>query len=174
VAGESRKGFERVDWKRTRAYGLGLNPLYLSLQGRERAGTVPPQDKAGLLEEIARKLLQVRDPATGRQVVARVYKGAEIYSGPYVASAPDIVVGYQRGYRVSSKSALGEIPPEVFGNNTEKWSGDHAMAAELVPGVLFSNEKVKAPDPALVDLAATILAEFGLPPEVGMRGRPIF
>ncbi len=171
---EGRKGFEQVDWKRTRAYGLGLNPLYLSLQGRERAGIVPPEDKGGLLEEIARKLLQVRDPATGRQVVARVYKGAEIYSGPYVAGAPDIVVGYQRGYRVSSKSALGEIPPEVFGNNTEKWSGDHAMAAELVPGVLFSNKKVKVPDPALIDLAPTILAAFGLPPEAGMKGRAIF
>ena len=166
--------FQNVDWQRTRAYGLGLNALYLNLQGRERMGVVPPHERTTLRDEIALRLLKIRDPATRRHVVSRVYKSSEVYSGPYVESAPDLIVGYNRGYRASSKTALGKIPGELFGDNREKWSGDHAMAAELVPGVLFSNKKVKVPDPTLPDLTVTILAEFGIQPEEGMRGRPIF
>jgi predicted AlkP superfamily phosphohydrolase/phosphomutase len=169
-----RSPFQDVDWQRTQAYGLGLNALYLNLQGREPMGSVPPGEKARLLDEIALRLLRVRDPVTHRHAVSRVYKASEVYSGPYVESAPDLIVGYNRGYRASSKTALGEIPAGLFGDNKEKWSGDHAMAAELVPGVLFSNKKVKVPDPALPDLAVTILAEFGIQPAEGMRGRPIF
>jgi len=165
---------QNVDWQRTRAYGLGLNGLYPNLRGRERTGSVPPDQKAGLLDEIARKLLAVRDPVTGRPIVLRVYKASEVYSGPYVESAPDLIVGYNRGYRASGKTALGEIPAGLVGENTEKWSGDHAMAAELVPGVVFSNRKIKVPDPALTDLTVTILSEFGLQAGEGMRGRPIF
>ena len=163
-----------VDWQRTRAYGLGLNALYLNLRGRERTGIVPPDQKAGLLDEIARRLLHVRDPVTGRPIVFRVYKASEVYAGSQVESAPDLIVGYNRGYRASSKTALGEIPEGLVGDNTEKWSGDHAMAAELVPGVVFSNRKIKVPDPALIDLTVTILSEFGLEAGEGMRGRRIF
>jgi len=163
-----------VDWQGTRAYGLGLNGLYLNLRGRERTGIVPPDKKATLLDEIARKLLRVRDPVTGRPVVLRVYKASEVYAGSQVESAPDLIVGYNRGYRASGKTALGEIPKGLVGDNTEKWSGDHAMAAELVPGVVFSNKKIKVPDPALTDLTVTILSEFGLQAGDGMRGRPIF
>lgn len=163
-----------VDWQRTRAYGLGLNALYLNLLGRERTGIVSPDQKAGLLDEIARKLLRVRDPVTRRPIVFRVYKASEAYAGSEVGSAPDLIVGYNRGYRASSKTALGEIPEGLVGDNTEKWSGDHAMAAELVPGVVFSNRKIKVLDPALTDLTVTILSEFGLQAGEGMRGRRIF
>ena len=31
-----------VDWSRTRAYGLGLNGLYINLAGREERGIVSP------------------------------------------------------------------------------------------------------------------------------------
>lgn len=166
--------FQNADWKQTRAYGVGLNGLYINLYGRERAGSVAARDQEKLEDEIIRKLLEVRDPLTGNQVIARVYKASDVYSGDYVGRAPDLIMGYNRGYRISSKSALGEIQKEALGNNMEKWSGDHAMAAELVPGVLFTNKKIKAANPSLVDLTVTVLAEFGIRPEKGMIGRPIF
>jgi arylsulfatase A-like enzyme len=37
------------------------------------------------------------------------------------------------------------------------------MDARLVPGVLFSNKKISAAQPAIVDVAPTILSLFGLP-----------
>ena len=57
-----------------------------------------------------------------------------VYSGSARALAPDLVVGYARDYRVSWDSVLGKLSDDVFGDNTDKWSGDHSMAAEAVPG----------------------------------------
>jgi len=59
-------------------------------------------------------------------------------------------------------------------DNTEKWSGDHLMEAELVPGILLSNKKIKSKYPALYDIAPTILAEFGIPRQKGMVGKVLF
>ena len=50
----SRRG-SPIDWSQTRAYGLGLNGVYLNLRGRERDGIVDPADKDALLEELREK-----------------------------------------------------------------------------------------------------------------------
>ncbi len=164
-----------VNWGETRAYGLGINGLYINLRGREPGGVVQPgPERDALMNEIARKLQAVRDPKTGEQVIRRVYKTEEIYSGPALREAPDLIVGYNRGYRASWKSVLGKFPRTLFEDNTDKWSGDHAMAADLVPGVLIANRKIKSPDPALVDLAPTILNEFGLSKRDEMVGHNLF
>ena len=61
---DQNQAFANVDWSHTRAYGLGLNGLYLNLKGREREGIVEPGAAAdALLKEIKEKLLAVRDPA---------------------------------------------------------------------------------------------------------------
>jgi predicted AlkP superfamily phosphohydrolase/phosphomutase len=103
-----------------------------------------------------------------------VYKAEEIYSGPARQDAPDLIIGYNRGYRVSWESVLGKFPKTLFEDNADKWSGDHAMAAELVPGVLMANKKITSPDPTLTDLAPTILNEFGLSKKDGMVGSNLF
>jgi predicted AlkP superfamily phosphohydrolase/phosphomutase len=166
---------DAVDWSATRAYGIGLNGLYLNLKTRERDGVVAPGgDAQRLLSEIADKLGAVTDAKTGRRAVQRVYVADTVYSGSARALAPDLVVGYARDYRVSWDSVLGKLSDEVFADNTDKWSGDHSMAAEAVPGVLLSNRKVKAPQPTLADLAPTVLAEFGIAKASGMEGSPVF
>jgi predicted AlkP superfamily phosphohydrolase/phosphomutase len=164
-----------VDWSATRAYGIGLNGLYLNLRGRERDGIVAPGAEAEqLAREIAEKLGAVADPLTGRRAVQRVYRATTVYSGSARALAPDLVIGYARDYRVSWDSVLGKLSDHVFADNTDKWSGDHSMAAEAVPGVLLSNRKVKAAQPSLADLAPTVLAEFGIARASGMEGTSVF
>jgi predicted AlkP superfamily phosphohydrolase/phosphomutase len=171
TASDAEPELEHVNWAKTRAYGLGLYGLYINLQGREAMGTVPPTAAYDdLLDEISRKLLAVRDPATGQPVVARVYKAAEVYSGAHAQEAPDLIVGYHRGYRSSWETVLGQFPPGLIEDNTGKWSGDHSTA-EQVPGVLLSNKPLRVTQPALYDLAPTILAEFGIPIQPGMIGQ---
>ncbi|MGH7804849.1 MAG: alkaline phosphatase family protein [Candidatus Binatia bacterium] len=164
--------FRDVDWSQTKAYAVGLNGLYLNLQGRERYGIVPPPLREKVLAELGEKLLALRDPANGKPVVARAYRREEIYAAPDAALAPDIVVGYASGYRVSDASALGEIPELAIEDNKKKWSGDHCMAADLVPGVLLANREVVAEAPGLVDVAPTVLALFGVEPPKEMLGKP--
>jgi predicted AlkP superfamily phosphohydrolase/phosphomutase len=155
--------FAGTDWSKTKAYGLGLNGLYINQKGREVEGIVQPgADKDNLVREIARKLEEYVDPKTGQKVVLRAYAAKDVYTGPYVEEAPDIVLGFNRGYRISWKSPLGKVPKEILEDNFVKWSGDHMGAAETLAGILAVNRPIRAESPALYDLTATILDVFGI------------
>lgn len=155
--------FGNVDWSRTRAYGLGLNGLYLNVRGREMSGAVAAADRERLMTEIAARLLQTMDPATGLPAITKVYRREQVYTDAgYFDRAPDLVVGYARGVRASDETALGGIPKEVMVDNTTPWSGDHCMDHEAVPGVLLSNKTLRKAAPSLDRVAAAVLAEFGI------------
>jgi predicted AlkP superfamily phosphohydrolase/phosphomutase len=174
VADENQP-FANVDWSHTRAYGLGLNGLYVNQRGREKEGVVQAGTEAdALLKEIREKLLAVRDPQNGLPVITRVDLASEVYQGPYAREGPDALVGYNRGYRAGWKTILGDFPPDVLEDNDNPWSGDHCIDYTLVPGVLLSNRKIPMKTPALTDMAPTILAEFGIPKAKGMIGQPVF
>ncbi|MCK5412137.1 MAG: nucleotide pyrophosphatase, partial [Gemmatimonadetes bacterium] len=145
------------------AYGLGFSGLYLNLRGRERFGSVPPEGRGLLLSEIKRGLLRVTDPKTGKPAITKVYVRDETFQdGEGRADGPDLIVGYAAGVRASDDTSLGVIPRELFVDNTEKWSGDHIMDHEAVPGVLFSSRPLRRPARSLKELRATLLAEFGI------------
>jgi predicted AlkP superfamily phosphohydrolase/phosphomutase len=116
----------------------------------------------------------VKDPENDKQVVLRVYKTKEVYTNADERLVPDAIIGYNRGYRASWETAVGSFPDELIGDNEERWSGDHCMAAEVVPGIIVTNKKIKATSPRLVDMAPTMLAEFGIQALPEMVGKPIF
>jgi len=164
-----------ADWSKTRAYGLGLNGLYLNLSGREKNGIVSAGRQAATLEsEIVSQLEAERDPADGEQVISRVDLASKVYSGPASPYAPDMIVGYNTGFRVGWSSVLGGISAEVLEDNRDPWSGDHCIDYTKVPGVVLSNRKIVDPHPGLTDIAPTILAEFGMPRPTQMQGHDIF
>lgn len=172
---DSTEPLANVDWSQTRAYGIGLNGLYLNLRGRDEYGVVEPGAQAKLLiHEIKEKLLAAKDPQASVSPITRVDVASEVYQGPYSQSGPDMLVGYNRGYRAGWKTILGAFPPEVFEDNLNPWSGDHCMDYTLVPGVLLSNREIAAQTPALTDIAPTILAEFGIRNSEGMMGQSVF
>lgn len=175
AAGRDANLFTSVDWSRTRAYGLGLNGLYLNLRGREQKGIVEPGPEAeALLNELVGKLLGLKDPGTGLAPITRVDKAREVYTGPYLDEAPNLIVGYNRGYRAGWKTVLGQFSWEVLEENLEAWSGDHCIDSRLVPGVLLSNKRISAAAPALTDLAPTVLQEFGIEKPGNMVGVSVF
>ncbi len=173
---EETEFFDNVDWRGTRAYGLGINSLYLNVRGRERMGIVSPGAEAeSLIDELAQRLTGVRDPLTGEQVITRAYRPSEVYTGPYVAVAPDLILGYNRRYRSSWDTILGKYPREEFVDNDDKWSGDHCMAHVFLPGVFLSSKKFEAErNPALYDLAPSILGEFGIAKPGNMVGQSVW
>jgi len=165
---------QMVDWTQTRAYGMGLNGLYLNLAGREREGIVRPDQREMLLAELSQKLLELRDPDTGDAAIKEVYRADEIYSGPNVVNAPDLLIGYHRGYRASWATTLGDMTDEVISDNDSAWSADHCIAASEVPGVIFSNKPILRTDPSLIDLAPTILELFDVEVPMHMKGGSLF
>jgi len=160
--------FARVDWSKTQAYALGLNGLYLNLAGRERLGIVATgASSQALLRKIGDELLAFRDPADGKTVIEAVHAPAR------PDAAPDLIVGYARGYRASWQTALGAAPEALVEDNRDAWIGDHCINAADVPGVLFSNRKVRVDDPRLKDVTVSILGMFGINAAHGMSGRKI-
>lgn len=163
---------EDIDWSRTRAYALGLNALYLNLQGREPHGIVTDEAAAALRQELTQALQRVEDPENGASVVQQVYELQEPQA--LEGLAPDLLVGYARGYRSSGSSAIGHVDREWIADNLSAWSGDHCMAAEAVPGVLLASRPFTAPDPALWDIPVSILEYYGVRPPQGAVGQSIW
>jgi len=167
--------FENVDWSKTVAFALGLNGIYLNLKNREKNGIVDSENEAEKIKkEISEKLVQLRDSKSDQPVVLRVYDSKKIYSGHFTENAPDLVVGYNHGYRTSWQTAMGGAPKRVFEDNLKKWSGDHLIDPKLVPGVLVSNKPINEKSPGIMDLAPTVLAEFGMDLEQNFDGNKIF
>jgi predicted AlkP superfamily phosphohydrolase/phosphomutase len=168
--------FINVDWSRTRAYSLGLGLIFINLQGREKHGIVAPGDEFRKVKaEIREKLVALVDPSNGERVVDNVYDSERIYHGPLTGSAPDLIVGFAEGYRVSWQTALGAVPPGTLVVNDQKWSGDHcSVDAATTSGFLATNLKVTKAEPSIVDVAPTVLQIFGLPVPADFDGRPLF
>jgi|LSQX01.3.fsa_nt_gb hypothetical protein len=149
--------FGAVDWGGTQAYGLGINSLYLNLAGREPEGCVRAEDKRSLQEMLRTRLQAAVDPRTGERPIYRVYRPEEIYTGPMVDKAPDLIIGYSPNYRASWDTVLGKYPREVFLDNLDPWSGDHCIDAAFMAGCLFSNRRFTRDEPALEHLAPAII-----------------
>jgi predicted AlkP superfamily phosphohydrolase/phosphomutase len=163
-----------VDWSQTRAFAIGLTGIFINIKDKYAQGIVAPGDEADRLrEEIAERLAALVDPETGGKAIKRVYQAVKVYRGPYKDRAPDLIVGYERGYRVSWEAAIGRTTREVFHANTKAWSGDHCVDPSVVPGVLFCNRPVQDARPRLVDIAPTVLELFGVAVPEYMDGKPL-
>jgi predicted AlkP superfamily phosphohydrolase/phosphomutase len=163
-----------IDWKKTVAYGIGFNGLYLNRAGREAEGIVEASKAREIEARLKRDLEAISDSETGKRPVAKVYRRDEVYSGDQVANMPELLVGYTPGYRGSSASVLGATGKTIIDLNPWAWSGDHSMARDLVRGTLFSSQKVAKADPSILDLPVTILEFFGIDRPSQMVGRSIF
>jgi predicted AlkP superfamily phosphohydrolase/phosphomutase len=171
---ESDEWFKDVDWETTRAYALGLGGLYINQKGRESRGIVSPGEEAqDLKAELIRKITGLRDLSTGEVAVTEVYDRDKIYFGPYKGNAPDLVIGYNQGYRASWDSVIGKVNSVVFDDNIKAWSGDHCIDPRHVPGVFFFNREINTKTPAIIDIAPTVLTLFGLPVPAHMDGQPL-
>ena len=163
-----------VDWSQTKIYQLGLSGIYINKKGRESQGLVKSDEYKALKREIVEKLEGLRDPDTGEVAITSVYDTKEIMSGPYADGAPDLIIGYNVGYRASWDAAVGKSSEAVLEDNLKSWSGDHCIDYKLVPGVIFTNRKVVADRPGLIDVGPSILDLFGVKIPDFMMGKSIF
>ncbi len=162
-----------VDWSRTSAYAVGIGSVYLNLRGREGEGIVAPEEAPALGSRIAEGLTGLADPATGEVAIRGVTSRSAAYRGPFAAESPDLVVRFAEGYRASWTTAVGGVPEGLFEDNLKRWSGDHIVDPEAVPGVLLMNRPFRTTGARLIDLAPTILAALGVPRGAAMEGETL-
>ena len=171
--GRGRKYLAGIDWSQTKAYAMGLAGVWLNVRGREARGIVDPAEADALREELCRRLGGLKDEETGEVAINRAFNTQRVYRGPYGGEAPDLIIGYNKGYRVCWEAAVGQPTDRLFHDNTKAWSGDHCIDPALVPGILFCNRRIASASPHLTDIGATALELFGVPVPAYMDGKPL-
>lgn len=163
-----------VDWRRTRAYHLGLGGLYINLAGREAHGIVAPGDEyERLRRELAERLEAIVDPTTGEHPVSRVFLREEVYKTFDPQLIPDMIVTTSVGWRLSWQSALGGMPDRLYEENNRVWSGDHCtLDPATVPGILFASVPLTRHQLNMIDVYPTILELLELEPPEAVVGQP--
>jgi predicted AlkP superfamily phosphohydrolase/phosphomutase len=155
--------FPGIDWEKTRAYSLGLGKIYV---------TAGPGERMALLEDIRKRLFALRHE--GMPVVRSAKIREEIYSGDHVDRSADLIIGFERGFRVSWQCTLGSLDEPVIAPNRNLWSGDHcSVDPELVAGVLFSSRKLDQSWADVADICPTIETVLGVAPDPDEDGRPL-
>jgi predicted AlkP superfamily phosphohydrolase/phosphomutase len=148
------------------AFVLDPGRVYLHRKGRFPQGTVDDAGAEALLARLSEGLLGLRDDSpgapSGGRPVARVFRCDELYHGPEVAAAPDLVIHFNPGY--DPKGAFARA--EVFGRSP--LTGMHTYDDSLF---YASRAGVPVDDLDIVDLAPTILHLLGVEVPADMDGR---
>ncbi len=154
-----------VDWQETTAYSEGVcGNIFVNLKGREPHGIVEPGEEYERVRgDIIAKLMEVKDPETGKKIVKQVHRKEELYSGPFLDNAPDLLVeGYPeyhcRGDSFMKESSAGN---EAFFCDAPM-SGSHKInGAFLALGPHFKRGYCLS-DAEIIDIAPTVLYLLGM------------
>lgn len=181
---ESRARFGALDMPRTVAFSDELNyfpAVHLNQRGREPAGAFDPGERRQVRQRVTDALERLRDPYSKRPIVANVYEREELFVGPYVERAPDLILELRldRGYSYNlmpSASATTEdvvtklVPAEYLGKKGRSLPGSHRPR-----GLFVAAGPRVAPlgqlDLGIADASAITLARLDAALPDGARGR---
>jgi predicted AlkP superfamily phosphohydrolase/phosphomutase len=166
------------DWARTRLYSVGsCGHIYVNLRGREPHGQVAPgAEYDRLLRAATDHLLALRDPQDGQAVIERVWQREELYHGPALARAPDLVLSW-RDDAYEPRPALGAPGLPVFQDRVglSEFVATPLTGCHRRDGILLAYGAGIEPGPvmdgSILDLAPTILYALGLSVPREMDGR---
>jgi predicted AlkP superfamily phosphohydrolase/phosphomutase len=164
-----------VDWSRTKAFRF---PMYhpaegieINLRGRQPQGIVEPgAEYEETRDLIVDQLRRARDPETGVAIVEEIHKQEEIYSGPYLQIAPDIVFVTSPQFKAEREIGPEYVCPVPL-DQLEKYNGLHQMDGIFIA----QGRRIKAASAVegagIMDVAPTVLYAMGLPVPEHMDGR---
>ncbi|MFY4813214.1 alkaline phosphatase family protein [Haloarcula sp. AONF1] len=150
---------EAIDLEQTKVVASGQGPVYIN----------PRFDVESVRESLMADLREVEDEHG--PLFTDVYRGEDVYNGPYVDAGPDVVVDQRPGVHVNDGIGGGTIQ-----------SGPDRWAAENTPYGIFA---ASGPDfepqgeldrISILDIAPTVLAAHGCAVPTDMRGKvlPVF
>lgn len=164
--------FLDVDWSRSRAYSFGrhLGSIYVNVKGREPQGIVEPgAEYEAVREEIEQMAYEFRDPRTGRPMIGEVLRREEIYKGPYLDRAPDLILRPKEPSDIFF--GLADFGHRDTVSTVYRYSGMHRDYGMLImsgPGIPAGGRIEGA---NIQDIAPTVLHTMGLPVPADMDGQ---
>ena len=162
---EKRRSYSRkmfIDWSKTKAYAgrLAECGIFINLRGREGEGIVESGDEyEQLRESIMSRLSAVRDPMTDENIFDKIWKREEIYKGPYVSYAPDIMLDFGNHPYMANDSLLSDELFELVPSNGV--TGMHCSEGIIIAQGKGIKKGAKIAGANICDLAPTILFLMG-------------
>jgi len=167
---------QSIDWSATRAFFSPESGIRINLRGREPAGIVEHgREYNHVRQQLRDQLPRVIDSATGQQAIESVYYREELYDGPYVELAPDLIIEPPRdSARASHNLLLGSIAPDrsrqPFGSSAP-YTANHTLHGIFIAYGLDVRRGTRLTEAAIADIAPTVLAYLGVPVPAHMDGR---
>jgi predicted AlkP superfamily phosphohydrolase/phosphomutase len=164
--------FLDVDWGSSKAYSFGrhLGSIYINLKGREPQGIVEPgAEYEAVRDEIERLAREFRDPRTGRKLIGQVLRREEIYAGPHLDRAPDLILRPEEPSDIFF--GLADFGHRDTVSTVYRYSGMHRDYGMLImngPGV---HKGARIEGAVIQDIAPTVLHTMDLPVPSDMDGR---
>jgi len=146
----SPKSLDEIDG-RSKAYSLIPGRIYINLKGREPRGSVEPgREFEAVCEEIAGRLLGLRNPDNGEPVIERVERWDRLYGANVCGVAPDLVALGHYGYDLKDQVSTRELfkPSSLL-------RGMHTYDDAF----LFVNRELNIPNGIKIFEASTIVSE---------------
>jgi predicted AlkP superfamily phosphohydrolase/phosphomutase len=148
---DRKKGLDEIDPSSV-AYSLDPGRVFIRVRGREKEGPVAPgAEYEALRDEIAAAALALREPDSGDPIFQHAFRREELYHGPHLAQAADLILAPHDGYDPKGplyKETLTYKGDELVGMHTH----DDAMlyvGGHQIPRERFSVLNVM---PTLLDL----------------------
>ena len=178
---EAKRRFKGIRWADTKAYSeeLGYHPsVRLNVKGRDPQGCLAASEVPAFTEQLVARLEDLKDPWTGGRVVKKAWRREELYQGPAVEEAPELILelaldsGYT--YNLLSSGAPGPTwrrlsSRERLGSKGAGMNGTHRRDGFwLVHGPRVSPRRKRA---EVMDIAPTALAALERIPPTWMEGR---
>ncbi len=156
-----------VDYRHTKAFaGPQLEQaVYVNLKGRFPGGVVEKSDYLHVRSEIMSALTSAIDPATGRPIFQGVWSRDELFPGPFLGNAPDVVYELSPGYMMSNSI----LPKAVLRGGCVRalragWdiSGYHRPEGVFL-GLGPAFAQVSGIEASILDITPTVLYLMNLP-----------
>jgi predicted AlkP superfamily phosphohydrolase/phosphomutase len=165
-----------IFFQKSKAYMLSQSgSIYINLKGRQPFGLVEPgKEYEDLRNYIMEKLYELKDPETQKPIVGEVYKKEEIYTGPYIEMAPDLI------FQTRGREYLITYPYHSFGEGADLeivkplppfFEGDHRMQGVFMAYGPDIAQGKKIEGTHIMDVAPTVLHLMGQPVPESMDGR---
>jgi predicted AlkP superfamily phosphohydrolase/phosphomutase len=143
--------------------------IHVNLVGREANGIVAAGAE---YEEVRSRVLEglagLRNPETGKPLVTMARRREELFSGPQLEGAPDVVYMMEEGECLGSLRLDG---PLLEKSNWLTWTGVHRLAGIFAAsGPSFQTGRQLA-GLRIIDVAPTLLRVLGLASPPQMEGR---
>jgi len=90
-------------------YSLIPGRIFINLEGREEKGTVPRKKYKKVRKMLMKKLLSFQYPETGEKIIDKVFIREDIYAGPFLEEAADLIAHPVNGFDLKAR-----VNTEIF------------------------------------------------------------